>query len=162
GTMSTQPTILITGAGGFLGGWVAESLHLSGAASVRAGVHRWGSAVRVARFPIEITHCDVLQPETLDAAFRGVDMIVHCAVSPDVRVITEGTKNTLEAASRANVRKFLHISSVAVYGEATGAVSETTALRPTTDYGIAKAEAERHCRSYAQKGFPVVILRPSN
>src|SRR5262249_26534345 len=43
-----------------------------------------------------------------------------------------------------------------------GMVSETTPIKPTTPYGIAKAEAERSCQKYSDQGVPIVILRPSN
>src|SRR5262249_12308740 len=94
-----RSNILVTGAGGFLGSWITEALHLSRAARVRAGVHRWGSAVRVARFPLEIVHCDVLSIDTIRAALHGMDAVVHCAISSDPSVVTEGTKNVLEAAA---------------------------------------------------------------
>src|SRR5215469_2752110 len=115
--------VLVSGAGGFLGGWITESLYLSGRAEVRAGVHRWESAARIASYPVEIAKCDVLDPATLSEALRGIDAIVHCAISKDYKVSTEGTRNLLEAAGRANIPRFIHVSSVAVYGDSAGTVS---------------------------------------
>ncbi len=48
----TKPVVLVTGAGGFIGGWVAEALHLSGW-DVRAGISRWMSASRIRAVPAD-------------------------------------------------------------------------------------------------------------
>ena len=74
----TKPVVLVTGAGGFIGGWVAEALHLSGW-DVRAGISRWTSAARIARFPLTIVQCNVMDQASLDGALKGVDVVVHCA-----------------------------------------------------------------------------------
>jgi nucleoside-diphosphate-sugar epimerase len=68
----------------------------------------------------------------------------------------------LAAAKTHGIRRFVHISSVAVYGDLTGAVTESSDLQPDSDYGRAKAEAERFCREFQNGGLPIVILRPSN
>ena len=67
----TKPVVLITGAGGFIGGWVAEALHLAGW-DVRAGISRWTSAARIARFPLQIVPCNVMEKDSLDVALKGV------------------------------------------------------------------------------------------
>jgi len=50
--MSSDHRVLITGAGGFIGGRVAEVLHGSGWAQVRAGVRKWACAARIGRPPV--------------------------------------------------------------------------------------------------------------
>jgi nucleoside-diphosphate-sugar epimerase len=127
---------------------------------VGAGIARWSSAPRVARLPITLVQCDVLKPQELDAAFAEVDYVIHCAVASE-DVIVRGTENVLRAAVRAGVKRVIHISSVAVYGGATGAVSETTTVPPgtLTGYGAAKLAAEQLSRDI--RDLDVVILRPS-
>ena len=96
----SRDTILVTGAGGFIGCRVVEFLHLSGWASPRAGVRRWSSAARLGRLPVDIIQCNVTDPAQVATAVEGVDAIVHCAVG-DRSVTVDGTRNLLEAAQRS-------------------------------------------------------------
>ena len=95
--MGCNETFLVTGAGGFIGGWLAETLCLAGNCEVRAGIRSWPGAVRLSRFPIHIVLCNVLDKEQLAQAMAGVTHVVHCAVGPGA-VITEGTRNVLDAS----------------------------------------------------------------
>jgi nucleoside-diphosphate-sugar epimerase len=152
--------VLVTGAGGFVGGRIAEVLCSQGV-DVRAGLRRWGSAARIGRFPVDLVLCDVMDPASIDAALEGVDRVVHCAVG-DRAVTVEGTRNMLQAAARANLRRFVHISTIDVYGDATGEVDETTPFgRTGRAYGDAKIEAEEACQEAIAQGLPVTILRPT-
>lgn len=153
--------VLITGAGGFIGARIAEVLHCSGLAEVRAGVRRWAGAARIGRFPFEITLCDVTDPAQLRAAAAGARAIVHCARTgpgdavPAVRAV-------LEAAAAAGAERVVHFSSVAVYGDAAGDVDDSLPPRPTgRAYGDAKLETEAACVEAAKTGLGVVVLRPS-
>ena len=158
----TRPLVLVTGAGGFLGGWVAEALHLSRWAQVRAGITRWSSAARIARFPLDIVTCNVLDANSLDAALKGVEYVIHCARSLDNSVAVGGTKLLLERAGAAGVKKVVFTSSVAVYGDAVGLVTEDTVpVGSVTEYGQGKSEAERICREHANDDFCVAAIRPT-
>jgi nucleoside-diphosphate-sugar epimerase len=159
-----KPRVLITGAGGFVGGWVAEAFHLQGWAEVRAGISRWSSAARIARFPIEIVECDVMNEATLMAALEDVDYVVHCARGrgDDNTVTVEGTRRLLRCAQAEGVKKLIYMSSVAVYGAAVGAVDEDThPVFPVTEYGKGKREAEEICREWATDSFPIAAVRPT-
>jgi 2-alkyl-3-oxoalkanoate reductase len=155
-------TILVTGAGGFVGGTLVEALHFAGNYRVLAGIARWSSAPRIARLPVTLLQCDILKPDELADAFAGVDYVIHCAASDDRRIIVEGTKNVLSAAVKTGVRRVIHLSSVAVYGEATGEIDEETEPPPGTlsAYGEAKTAAEALCKD-VRRDLDVVIMRPS-
>ena len=145
-----KPVILVTGAGGFIGGWIAEAFHLSGWAHVKAGISRWSSAARIARFPLDIVQCDVMNKESLDAALKGVDVVVHCARAKgnDNSVTLSGTRLLLDRVKAAGVKKLIFTSSVATYGEATGIVTEDTPpAAPISEYGEGKRQAEAICRA---------------
>jgi nucleoside-diphosphate-sugar epimerase len=158
--MCEQRRVLVTGAGGFIGGRVVEVLHLSGR-PVRAGIRRWASAARIGRFPVDITMCDVTDPKQVSAALDGVEAVVHCA-GGSTQANVAGTECLLRTCAERGVKRFVHLSSVAVYGEASGDVDETwPLLAGGEDYGAVKAEGERLCRQYGATGLGVVILRPS-
>lgn len=158
--MSSPGPVLVTGAGGFIGGHVVEILHLTGLAAVRAGVRTWAGCARIGRFPVDIVPCDLLKPSVLDRALADVTSVVHCAVGPRT-VICEGTRNLLEAALARGVKRVVHLSSTAVYGHATGVVDESRELRYIGDeYADAKIDAENVCHEFSSRGLPVVVLRP--
>ena len=160
--MSRDETILVTGAGGFIGGWLAETLHMSGAAHVRAGVHRWAGAARVARFPMEIVVCDILDPEDTRRAVAGCKRVIHCAKGPSKDSIVRGTQNMLTAALESGVERFVYLSTAEVYGRRTGTIDEGTTCEQSGDpYGDAKVEAEKACWEFQGRGLPVTVLRPS-
>ncbi|KQN90903.1 hypothetical protein ASE95_11460 [Sphingomonas sp. Leaf231] len=145
--------VLVTGAGGFVGRRVVAALQAAGV-PVAAG-HR--------RPPPGGLALDVLDPAALAAAMPGVDTVVHTAVGGprDTRVIVDGTRETLAAARAAGVRRFVHLSSVAVYGAARGRVDEDAATdHPHGAYGAAKIVAETTCRAAADD-MAVAILRPT-
>lgn len=158
--MSRSSKILITGASGFIGGWLVETIYLSGRAGVRAGIHRWMSAARLARFPLDIVLCDVLSSTEISDALSNVTHVVHCAYGSDETTI-EGTRNMLNAASEKGVERFVHISTTDVYGRQDGIISEETPFESTGQaYSAAKIKAEELCWEKSQQGLPVTVIRP--
>jgi nucleoside-diphosphate-sugar epimerase len=159
--MSEFGRVLITGAGGFVGGRIAEVLHCAELAEVRAGVRRWASAARIGRFPFEIALCDVTDPAQLRAAVAGVRAIVHCARTDNLQA-APALRHVLESAIDVGARRVVHFSSAAVYGDVEGDVDDTAPVRPTGHaYGDAKLEAEALCADFAQRGLDIVVLRPT-
>lgn len=158
--MTDKESILVTGAGGFIGGWIAETLFLSQDTNVRAGIRSWSSAARLARFPIEIVLCDVMDKESIAKAMAGVTCVIHCAVGAR-DVIVQGTENMLRTALGSGVRRFVHMSTCEVYGQASGQINEMSPYQYTgSPYGDAKIDAEKLCWEYREKGLAVTILRP--
>jgi nucleoside-diphosphate-sugar epimerase len=156
-----RETVYVSGAGGFIGGRVAEVLHCEGIATVRAGLRTWGSAARIARFPMQIVQCDITKLEDVESTLQGVAAVVHCAHgSADVNI--DGTRNLLECAIRHGIGRFVYLSTAAVYGDVAGDVSEEQACQQAGDaYGDTKIEAEKLCHEYGSKGLAVCILRPT-
>ena len=96
--MSEARTILVTGAGGFIGGRLVEAMFALKSGTVRAGLRRWSSGARVGRFPVEIVKCDVRNPVEVREALRGVTHVVHCAVG-DHKTTVDGTRTLLNGAA---------------------------------------------------------------
>jgi nucleoside-diphosphate-sugar epimerase len=132
-----------------------------GSFEVRAGVRRWGSAARIGRYPVEIVLCDVLNHGQLEAAMAGITHVIHCAYG-DGETNVRGTRNVLEAALAAGVRRVVHMSTIDVYGHADGEVREESGLQRTgRPYGDSKIEAEEICAEVSARGLEVSILRPT-
>lgn len=117
-----RPRILVTGGTGFIGGWVVETLNADGAEDVVAGVRH--TSPRLDKLPIELANCDVLDQQSLENAMEGIDVVIHCARDPAKGATVEGTRRLLDAIRIKRVKRLVHMSSIAVYGEADGVVTE--------------------------------------
>jgi dTDP-glucose 4,6-dehydratase len=107
---------------------------------------------------------------------RGVDSVIHFAAEshvdrsildsgPFLRTNVVGTQVLLDAARKANVGKYVQVSTDEVYGSLgpTGAFTEDTPLAPNSPYAASKASADLLVRAYHHTfGFPAVVTRCSN
>lgn len=113
--------IIVTGATGYVGSHITRYLAAQGQ-PVRALVYNPERAKREGRLsdvPIELIQGDVTQPETLDKAFQGVEAIIHTvaiAIEKGRRTYEAinytGTVNTVNAAIRSGVRRFINMSQL--------------------------------------------------
>jgi nucleoside-diphosphate-sugar epimerase len=159
--MSKQRKVLITGAGGFIGGRMVEVLHALDYGHIRAGLRRWSSGARVGRFPVELVKCDLRDAADVRAALQDVTHVVHCAVGDHASTV-DGTRTLMEAALAAGVQRVIHISTIDVYGTPLGVIDETHPTESTgRAYGDMKLAAEQICQDLARRGLPVTILRPT-
>jgi nucleoside-diphosphate-sugar epimerase len=164
--------VLITGGTGFIGSRLALRF-LEGGNPVRIlgqentpaeSFNRKMAADRGA----EVMVASVTDKEMLPAAVKGIDVVYHLAAAqhevsvPDQRfrdVNVTGTANLLEASRKAGVRRFLHGSTIGVYGSAMdGVIDEDSPVAPDNIYGRTKLEGERAVLSFKEK-LPVVIIR---
>jgi nucleoside-diphosphate-sugar epimerase len=156
-------TVFVTGATGFIGGRVCERLVQAGAPKVRALVHSMHKAARIARMPVELCPGTLMEPETLRQALGDAKIVIHCGLG-NAGAIVRGTENMLAVALAAGAKRFVHVSTAAVYGitPPPGSESEDAPIRKTGDaYCDNKAAAERVVLRYGRRGLPVTILRPS-
>jgi nucleoside-diphosphate-sugar epimerase len=150
--------VLVLGAGGFVGRRVVHTLAESGWARPIAGVRRAGTDAGAAATALTV---DATDPASVARALAGADFVVNC-VGGDARVLAEGARCLFDGAGRVDtLERVVHLSSMAVYGTATGRVGEAAPLRPDGGwYSEAKVRAEESARTYARAGGRVVILRP--
>jgi predicted dehydrogenase/nucleoside-diphosphate-sugar epimerase len=157
--------VLITGAAGFMGGRLCEVLTLTGSIAPRAFIHTSSTASRITRFSLDFRVGDLCDYHTVLEAMRGCDAVIHLARG-DERVMSLGLENVLRAAVVHNVRRFVHMSSLAVYGNnpATESITETALARRTDlPYGNEKLRQENLVKLYGKRfRLPYVILRPPN
>jgi nucleoside-diphosphate-sugar epimerase len=153
------PRVFVTGGTGFIGSWVVEALLASGAQGVVAGV-RHGSP-RLDQLPIKRATCDMLDQASIESALEGIDVVIHCARDPAKGAAVEGTRRLLEAIRIRSVKRLVHMSSIAVYGEARGVITEDTSPSPADEYGTDKLAEEHLCRAAAGSHLTVAIVRPS-
>jgi dTDP-glucose 4,6-dehydratase len=174
--------VLVTGAGGFIGGHVVERLVNDGA-RVRAlcrynsrnerGTLDWLPPEVTA--DVEVVLGELRDVESVADAVAGTDVVLHLGaqiaipysyVNPrdffEVNVL--GTLNVAQAALRHGVSRVVHTSTSEVYGSAqTEPMTETHPLEPQSPYAASKLAADKLMDSYHRSfELPVCILRPFN
>ena len=152
---------LVTGAGGFVGGRLVEILEADRPGSTLAGIRRWSTAARIGRLPVDIVQCDVMNAEQVAQQVAGVSRVVHCATGPgDVNV--QGTRNVLQASLDAGVERVVHISTIALYGNKVGELTEEDAPElSAVPYADSKLRTEEVCREFMDRGLALSVLRPT-
>ncbi|MBZ4421125.1 NAD(P)-dependent oxidoreductase [Myxococcus sp. RHSTA-1-4] len=159
---------LITGAGGFLGVWLAKALAARGDA-VTCLLRPGGDASGLEGIPHARVEGDVTDPASLAPAVAGQDVVFHLAgvrrgaTREDfMRVNAEGTRHLCEAMVAAGHRPRLVLAgSLAAMGPSTPTRPhvEEDPFHPHEWYGESKAEAERIAFTYADR-LPVTVTRP--
>jgi UDP-glucose 4-epimerase len=163
--------VLVTGAGGFLGRYVVDRL-LARGHNVRAiirpasSVPNWSSAV-------EILRADLRVYDKLEAAFEGIDSVLHLASATsgneDLQFASTvvATERFLGAMAKSPVKRLVHVSSLVVYdwARAKGIMNEDTPLLKDVydmgGYSIAKVWQERVVLSFAKaNSWNLTIMRP--
>jgi NAD dependent epimerase/dehydratase len=173
---------LVTGAAGFIGSHLSEELVKMGV-KVRAFVRYKsdGSIGNLEKLPkeildqIEIVRGDIKNPDSVDRATNGVDVVFHLAslisipysyVDPRDFVETNvgGIINVLTSAKRYNAKKIVITSTSESYGTALYTpIDEKHPCQPQSPYSATKISADKIAESfYKSYGLPVTIIRPFN
>jgi len=122
------------------------------------------------RDQIQFLQGDIRNREQVRSIIQGADVVIHTAAAlplytPEEIYTTDvvGTRTVLEEALATGAKRFIHISSTAVYGVPDHhPLFEYDALIGVGPYGQAKIEAEQVCLEFRQKGLCVPILRPKS
>ena len=154
----------IFGASGFVGSALCERLCLEGRRDFLPFVHSTGNAWRIARFPISMRTVDLLDRKQVLRAVSECDVVINCALaSGDTRA--RGIRNLVQAMTKTGTRRFVHLSSIAVYGQdpASDTVTESAAFAPGNNrYGTLKRRQDEVVAALRRAGIPYFILCPGN
>jgi NAD dependent epimerase/dehydratase len=174
--------VLVTGAGGFIGGHLISRLVRDGA-SVR-GLVRYNSRNERGTLDwlepeisdqVDVHLGELRDVESVARAVAGTEVVMHLGaqiaipysyVNPrdffEVNVL--GTLNVAQAALNAGVERIVHTSTSEVYGSAqTEPITETHPLEPQSPYAASKLAADKVIDSYHRSfDLPTTVLRPFN
>jgi nucleoside-diphosphate-sugar epimerase len=161
----------VTGGSGFIGGALIRRLRAEGV-DVSALARSEASEGKVAAAGAEPARGDLDDVDAMAAAAQGSELAFHAAAALGEwgkredfeRGNVQGTRNALQAARRAGVRRFVHVGTEAALlaGEPLVNVDETAPLRPDSKalYPATKAQAEQAVREANGDGLETVVVRP--
>ncbi|MDP8263079.1 MAG: NAD-dependent epimerase/dehydratase family protein [Candidatus Ancaeobacter aquaticus] len=163
---------LITGATGLVGSNLVERLSKDSNNTMRVIVRKDSDQSFLKTLPnIEFYYGDIRDASSLADAFKDIDVVFHCAalVSDwasreemyDVNV--NGLKNMMDGALKANIQRFVYVSSMVVLGmDPQDHLDELAPYVHTGDnYNYTKIEAEKLALKYCMdKNLKIVIIRP--
>jgi len=173
--------ILVTGAGGFIGSNLVETLikrNFKVTALVQYSVdnnYGWLDSIKIKNNNPKIITGDICDSIFVDKICRNIDYIIHLAAlisipysyrSPLSYINTNilGTTNLLEGCRKYKIKHFIHTSTSEVYGSAKYApIDENHPLNAQSPYAASKIASDQICLSF-QKSFnlPITIIRPFN
>ena len=168
-----QEKILITGANGFIGGYLVDEAINQGL-DVFAGVCKESNHASLKEKKLQVIYIDFDDEASLVDLMQNYkfDYIIHNAgitKSPDKNQFHEVNVNLLVKLTKAiqksgvTLRKFVYISSLAAYGPADHqpgkTITEDSIPKPVTEYGRSKLAAERYLKEKTQ--LPYIIIRPT-
>lgn len=161
--------ILVTGGAGFLGINLVRYLMMKGLTNI--------TILDIVDFDypdvkdkVTIIQGDIRDKNIVYQAMQGADWVIHTAAAlplytaQDIMATdVDGTRNLIDAAQKKSVKRFIHISSTAVYGIPDHhPLYEEDKLEGVGPYGRAKILAEKVCLEYRKQGMIVSILRPKS
>ena len=164
--------ILITGANGFIGSYLANYFLQKGH-EVIATSRQFHASTRTLLKKAELIDMDVLNTVHLQSLSLQADAIIHTATANDIiskdgikgiELSATGTKNILDFALKNKISKCIVFSTLQVYGsELSGDISENSPLHYQNDYGINHLFAEMYAEMYTRQGkVQCVAVRPGN
>lgn len=169
-----MPTAFVTGATGFLGRHLIDVL-LEAGWSITAMVRDPKAAAKILDERVTLVKGDLINPsDTRKAMPDTLDCVFHTAADTSTwskeatrqqEVNIEGTRSVLHAILDKNVKRMVHVSTIAVFGEHHGPINEDTPRKGAeswVSYINTKSYAERKVKEAVDRGFDAVIVNPTH
>ncbi|MDM7994140.1 MAG: SDR family NAD(P)-dependent oxidoreductase [Acidobacteriota bacterium] len=177
-----QSTVLVTGAGGFIGSHLCERCLAEGA-EVRAFVHYnsrsdWGMLEDLDKKSLKNIHVvagDLRDPEAVRRAVRGCNRVFHLGAligipysylnpADVLQTNVMGSLHVFQACLDSGVERLVQTSTSEVYGSAQYTpMDESHPLNPQSPYAATKVASDKLAESFFRTyGLPVVLVRPFN
>jgi nucleoside-diphosphate-sugar epimerase len=156
--------VAVFGASGFVGTALVEKLLERRDVETLVYIHNIGSAWRLSRANIATKSVDILSADAVAAALDGVTHVVNCTRGSSA-VMLNGLENLLHASRVNKVRRFVHLSSTAVYGNppSRATAHEDAPANPVPgSYGWEKLQQDNTVAAAAKEGLDCVVLCPPN
>ena len=165
-------SILVTGAGGFIGSHLCQVLISRGYRVVGVDLRYPRNHMHGRPEDYQAVTGDFRNQEMMKELLNGVDIVFHLASAhlqvnlPESEywsVNVHSLRPLMEMASKSGVRRFVHVSTVGIYGDLkTWPADEETRCEPQNIYSATKQAGEAVVKKYHEEtGLPVVILRPA-
>ena len=163
--------VLVTGGTGFTGKALVRRMLDEGHEVVALDCKEGYKTSELRDWGVEVVLGSVTDPDVVKRCMRGVQVVHHVAAAfrelnlprDEYRSINvEGTRNVLQAALEAGVRKFVHCSTCGVHGNVDHPpAGEDSPIQPADYYQQTKYDAEHVVLEYVGKGLKATILRPN-
>ncbi len=163
--------IFMTGGTGFIGGRTVKRLSLTGH-ELRCLVRQSSKTGPLEKMGVALVQGDILDEPSLVRGMEGCDWVIDLAGNfefwvPDRRLYdrinVEGTRNVIEAALQTRVSKIVHVSTVAVYGDAPWPIKEDSqpGMHCASRYAQTKRAGDAVAWNlYETKHAPLVVVYP--
>jgi nucleoside-diphosphate-sugar epimerase len=169
-----MPTAFVTGATGFLGRHIIDVL-LEANWTVTAVVRNPTAAAKILSPDVTILPGDLTKPETIRKAMPDeVDCVFHAAADTGTwakegarqeMINIGGTATILQIMLDKEAKRLVHVSTVSVYGEHHGPITEETprlGAKSWIGYTRSKSYAERKVKEAVERGLSATIVNPSH
>jgi dihydroflavonol-4-reductase len=167
--------VFVTGGNGFIGSHVVHRL-VQQRKAPRCLVRATSRLDRIADIGCDLVFGDVDDRKLLLKGMQGCASVIHLAglVKPELfnsplmmKTHVDGTRNVLDAALEAGIRRVVYVSSTATVGGSRGPFvhdehhTAPPKIRKQLMYVRAKIAAEKQCREYNDRGMSVTIVNPA-